>query len=187
MLFLPLFPRPVRLWLLALVPALLSCEKEPLDQLPAATQKGQNTAGFLVDGKAWLPKGNYIMGVYEPVNGSWKRTAAGPSLNISMSYKTRDTRSGVGIHLMGVRQPGNYTLSQAAQVNLGNAAGSYATYHKEYVSYYTDPPAGGSVTITRLDTVKHIASGTFELLLLEDGGTRTVQITQGRFDVRLSE
>lgn len=166
---------------------LTSCEKEPLDQLPDATQKGENTAGFLLDGKAWLPKGEFLTGVYEPVNGFWKRTKAGPALNISMSYRTKDTQSGVGIHLMGVYQPGIYTLNQEAKVNLGDMAPSYATYYKDYRSYYTDPPTFSTVTITRLDTINHIASGTFELTLQEDGGTQTVHITQGRFDVRLSD
>jgi hypothetical protein len=42
---------------------LISCSKEdnkptsPIDQLPPATQIGANTAGCLLDGKAFLPKG----------------------------------------------------------------------------------------------------------------------------------
>jgi hypothetical protein len=65
------------LLLLLVTLSLSCCSKDdnkpvnPIDQLPPATQTGANTAGCLVDGKAFLPKGyipsgnlvcNYING-----------------------------------------------------------------------------------------------------------------------------
>ena len=37
-----------------------NCKKGGLfgDKLPAATQEGKNTCGFLVNGKVWLPRGD---------------------------------------------------------------------------------------------------------------------------------
>jgi len=51
------------LFLFTTLLALISCSKDdnkptnPTDQLPPATQIGANTAGCLLDGKAFLPKG----------------------------------------------------------------------------------------------------------------------------------
>ncbi|MBO3272340.1 hypothetical protein [Hymenobacter defluvii] len=185
------FPRPVCLLSLALSLALLSCEKEPVDRLPAATQKGKNTAGFLVDGEAWLPKPSTLNPGNNPVNGYWAQTTKGPILGLSFSDKSLDTPSGLSITLRGVLGPGTYPLNQEPHINLGEGRSAYGSYYRlepaPAVRYYTGPTATGTVTLTRLDLVKHIASGTFEFTPLEDGGTRTVQITKGRFDVRLRE
>lgn len=184
-------PRPVRLLSLALSLTLLSCEKEPLNQLPAATQKGKNTAGFLVDGEAWLPKHSTLNPGNNPVNGYWEQTTKGLILGLSFSDKSQDTPSGLSITLRGVLGPGTYPLDQAPHINLGEGRSSYASYYRlepaPAVQYYTGPTATGTVTLTRLDLVQHIASGTFEFTLLEEGGTRTVQITKGRFDVHLND
>ncbi len=52
-----------KLLTLLLITALFACKKDdddqtPIEQLPPATQVGANTAGCLVNGVAFLPKGN---------------------------------------------------------------------------------------------------------------------------------
>lgn len=183
-------PCPVRLLPFALSLALLSCEKDPLAQLPDMTQQGKNTAGFLLDGEPWLPEGKYLTSTNKGVNGYWRgKSTIGLSFVQVNTSKGRD--SGLEIRIVGIRQPGTYSLGQDPQLALGERRQGYASFYIQQpapaVSYYTGPTAPGTVTITRLDTVKRIASGTFDVMLLEDGGTRTVQITQGRFDVRLSD
>ena len=56
----------ITLILLFTIPLLaLKCNKdpeppiEPIDQLPPATQTGENTFGCLVDGEVWLPRGSF--------------------------------------------------------------------------------------------------------------------------------
>ena len=44
-----------------------SCKKE-INALPDATQTGANTAGCLIDGKAWVPRGNSGAGI-SPLGG----------------------------------------------------------------------------------------------------------------------
>ncbi|WP_262892022.1 hypothetical protein [Hymenobacter cavernae] len=41
------------------------------------------------------------------------------------------------------------------------------------------------MTITRFDTVAHVVSGTFDLIVREESGTETHQLTDGRFDLTL--
>lgn len=54
--------------LLTIILTLFSCNKDdnksqnPIDQLPPATQTGANTAGCLVNGEAFLPKGTSLGG-----------------------------------------------------------------------------------------------------------------------------
>ncbi|UOR05299.1 hypothetical protein MUN82_20495 [Hymenobacter aerilatus] len=172
---------------------LTGCEKDPFNRLPNATQKGKNTAGFLLEGEAWLPEGKFLTSTRNPVSGFWRKTPRGSSLGLSFlqvnSAKARF--SGVDIYLVGIRQPGTYSLQQEPDINLGERRQGYASFFISQpapsIQYYTGPTAPGTVTITRLDTINRIASGTFDLTLLEDGGTRTVRITKGRFDVRLAD
>ncbi|XKW97767.1 hypothetical protein R8G64_04520 [Tenacibaculum maritimum] len=52
---------------LILVLTLFSCSKKdepkliPLQQLPPATKVGANTAGCLVNGEVYLPKGSFLL------------------------------------------------------------------------------------------------------------------------------
>lgn len=51
--------------------------------------------------------------------------------------------------------------------------------------YYDNPDSPGSVTITHLDTLNKIASGTFEMDLINHDCDKTLMLVrQGRFDVR---
>ncbi|MBC6612104.1 hypothetical protein H8B15_14340 [Hymenobacter sp. BT507] len=169
---------------------LTSCEKDPFNRLPNATQKGKNTAGFMLDGEAWLPEGKYLTSTTKGVNGYWRgNSTIGLSFVQVNTSKGRD--SGLEIRIVGIRQLGTYSLGQDPQLALGERRQGYASFFISQpapsIQYYTGPTAPGTVTITRLDTINRIASGTFDLTLLEDGGTHTVCITKGRFDVRLAE
>jgi len=52
--------------------------------------------------------------------------------------------------------------------------------------WITGPEYTGSVTITKLDTENHIASGQFEFTAGSiDSSASPVTVTEGRFDVKL--
>ncbi|RPD43756.1 hypothetical protein DNI29_23130 [Hymenobacter sediminis] len=170
-----------------------SCKKDPLDTLPNATQSGKNTAGFLADGVAILPHdetGGYSLGsgAGGPVGGRWRKTRRGARILEVYLADRRRPRASWSFHLRGIVQPGTYVLEDEPALTLGDLTPPYMTYHNERVeakpSFYSGPGYAGKVTITRFDTVQHIVAGTFEGRLIEDGGQRTVQITDGRFDVR---
>ncbi len=75
-------------------------------------------------------------------------------------------------------QPGTYSLSEIRSAMYGRCAlGSN--------EYYTDAAHPGTVTLTRIDTVAKIASGTFQFTALDYQSGKTVTVTDGRFDVRL--
>ena len=66
------------LLILILILSMSCCKKDddnltPLDQLPPATQTGENTFGCLLDGEAFIPSGgtNPLDCVYQFVNGEY--------------------------------------------------------------------------------------------------------------------
>jgi hypothetical protein len=172
----------------ALFLGLSSCKKDPspLEQLPAATQDGNNTAGWLLDGRAWVPASSTIS-IGPPVSGSWQKTKGGHSLSVSFSQFSLEEDWGAGFFLPNIRQPGTFVLHQAPAITGGRFAASYGQYYHlrpgPRLSYYTDTDAPGQLIITRFDTVQNIVSGTFQMTPRLDGGGSTVELKQGRFDV----
>ncbi|OWP62206.1 hypothetical protein CDA63_15415 [Hymenobacter amundsenii] len=168
---------------------LVSCKKEGVDLLPKATQEGKNTAGFLADGKAFTPNkgGGFVSGT-NPVNGYREKTKIGTVLAVSFSDRRGQRQEGLGIRLLNVRQPGTYVLEEQQTIILANQSPGYLVYYSDLIDreavFYSGPGDPATVTITRLDTINNIVSGTFEAVPRENGGSRTVQITKGRFDVK---
>jgi hypothetical protein len=179
--------RPLLLLPVALL-GLSSCKKEstPLEQLPTATQDGNNTAGWLLDGRAWVPVSSTIS-TGPPISGSWQKTKGGRSLSVSFHQFSREEDWGAGFFLSDIRQPDTFLLNQAPAITGGRFAASYGEYDHlrpgPRLSYHTDTDAPGQLNITRFDTVQNIVSGTFQMTLRQDGGGGTIEITNGRFDV----
>lgn len=179
---------------LFLVPLLLasSCKKDDTDPngLPAATQEGKNTGGFLVNGEPWLPKASAVG------NNPYTVSAAyGPlmyrahRLEMSMfRYQDVNNNQSLTLYLAYVRQPGTYQLNQDINtVVISKPFPSHAMYSVSSLGrteFYTGSTAHGQVIITRLDTIARVVSGTFEAKLKEDGGPDSLSITQGRFDIK---
>lgn len=180
--------RPFLLVPVALLLGLGSCKKDitPLEQLPAATQDGHNTAGWLLDGRAWVPASSTIS-TSSPVGGYWRRTRGGRSLSIGFHQFSLEEDWGIGFFLPNIQQPGTFMLSQVPAITSGLNTTAYGHFYQQrpspYVSYYTGPDAPGQLIITRFDTVQNVVSGTFQMTPRLDGGGSTVEITQGRFDV----
>ena len=175
------------LLLLALLLSLSACKKDDPNALPDATQEGKGTAGFLIDGQAWLPKRDDLTGA-PAVTGYWRRTRGGRSLSVSFTSISRNSYTGLGFFVPHIRQAGTFALNQVPAITNGGNNVSYGEYGSQRPSpgivYYTGPDARGELRITRFDTVQNIVSGTFELTPREEGGSATVAITQGRFDAR---
>lgn len=173
-------------FLLALLAA-AGCKKEQteLEKLPEATQDGKGGAGFLLDGQAWLPEASNLIGTGGPVSASWRRTAAGHSLNVGFSRDSDETSA--GFFIPHIRQSGSFQLSQRASIVLGDRNPAYGIYimFKPVPDrlFLTEPSATGTVVVTRFDTVARVVSGTFNLTVKEETGPETHQLTQGRFDL----
>ena len=147
-------------------------ELTELEKLPPATQSGKRTFGCLVDGKAWVTKlsthsqSDYQDGLLSVAAGVWNDDFFSDiSFYVSdfnLSEKTYQFRE-------KVNQPGN----------------QYALYYdfREQCEFITTTEYNGTVTITHLDNVNFIISGTFEFEAYSSDCTQVIKITDGRFDI----
>lgn len=167
--------------------SLSACKKEktPLESLPQATQSGAGTVGWIQDGKA-----------YQPTTDGFNSRAVVVSrlfdgdMSFLFVHNYGQLNRDVVLKVRRVRAPGRYELNQVARPSFPNTTPAYANYstsNPEPEGYYlTGPTATGQLTVTRLDTVAKIISGTFELTAqkVRGEGPETVRLTDGRFDVR---
>ncbi|GGE99366.1 hypothetical protein [Hymenobacter cavernae] len=182
--------------LLLFIPLLLTtgCKKEKteLERLPVATQEGKNSAGFLLDGKAWLPAQCYVCSD-SPIRGySINTSRDGRILSLTFVRFPKDGKEGesLSFYLPHITKPDYFALDKVAvplaRTNPANATLGILKSSSRYpVVFDTGPDAVSSVTITRFDTVAHIVSGTFDLTVQEENGSETHQLTDGRFDLTL--
>jgi hypothetical protein len=163
-----------------------SCKKhavQPVNQLsllPAATQTGAHTIGCLVNGQAFVPKnasiiqGPDIQCNYILLNGGYYFTLGFGNNDNGLVKGLR-----IGTDSLAIAQGQTYGLTTNT---IGNANGEYfllGTYNKDYL---TNNILGGNLTITKLDPVTQIVSGTFYFKAINAPGD-TVSVTDGRFDM----
>ena len=146
-----------------------------IDKLPPATHTGANTVGCLLDGKAFLP-GNFNNSTncfYQFVNGEYYFTLA---------FRKTDndnilTGIDVGTNEKQIFQNETYELIEYAPNN-ASAAYIYGTFENSTSSIHK-----GQLTITKLDEINHIVSGTFWFDVLDTYGV-VHQVREGRFDMQ---
>ena len=183
--------KPLLLFLVALL-ALPACKKDDTDPngLPAATQEGKNTAGFLLNGQLWLPKRSPTSA--QPFGVSWSQYLykGRRALQVNFSrYQSRDDLTALNFIFHDVCRAGTFALNQDIDpVLISGPRPPYAVYSIYEPGpdrkFYTGAAARGEVIITRFDTVARVVSGTFEAKLKEDSGPDSLAITQGRFDIK---
>ncbi len=150
------------------------------DKLPPATQEGKKTFGCLVNGKAWEPSLSFYptlqssFGFQKDTNGIVLSSFFGSGAIKQIGDKVEST------HLSLSRQnelisTGNYVL------NPGEA--SFTDEKATCADIYGFRNIDGFVEITRLDTIFHIISGTFEFNAFHPNCPDTIRVTKGRFDV----
>jgi hypothetical protein len=161
---------------------LIACEKD----LPKPTKDGKNTFGCKVNGKSWVPNG--IMGPTPspPVSLTYSLYKDDYSVRIHAIRRIKGIKDNIDIHLNNVNKPGTYSLN-SDKTNCPwplkcENYGRYYTYDPDS-DYITSAQIGGTVTITRADTVAKIVSGNFSFKAVDQGGNQ-VTITKGRFDVK---
>lgn len=158
-----------------------NCKKNnPENGLPQATQEGKNTAGFLVNGKVWLPRGD---NGYANLSCSYDETYNGGTLGINGYRYESGASNSTGFAIGG----NNITSSGYYKINLNsNQVGKYFGSVGQCIIYNwfdTIPNHGAFLNITKLDKVNRIVSGTFEFALTISG-CDTIRITKGRFDMK---
>jgi hypothetical protein len=177
---------------LVLLLGLCACKKdEGMDPngLPKATQEGKNTAGFLLNGQPWLPKGSPTSP--NPFGVSWSKFLyqGGRRLQIVCGrYNSRDDYTAINLLFPDVRKPGTFELNQSINpVVISGPQPPHAVYSIYEPGpdrrFYSGARARGQVIISRFDTLARVVSGTFHAQVIEDGGNEVLDLTQGRFDI----
>lgn len=179
----------VRLLFMPLLCLLLafSCKKgkvPPLEQLPAATQEGKTTFGYLINGKAFTPKSSDLFNgsprqcYYQYVKGTYY-------FHVSASgEKGTDGIAMVMVETQGIKLGEDKTYSLDVKRGKDGGAGiHYILAKTHHDSYMIGPGMAGGLTVTHLDEERHVVLGTFWFDAVSKQG-ETVQVREGRFDMR---
>lgn len=155
----------------------LSCQKE---KLPKATEKGNNTFGCKIDGKVFVPKQALTYPNMPPLRGSYDESSGYMQLNASEPKNSEHNgfQRYIRFDIKNL-QSGNNSL------NDNNTASVYLFENNQLDQQYeTNATTGGTLTITRLDTVANIISGTFSFqAALRPDNSKILNVTNGRFDI----
>jgi len=172
--------------IITMVNSCSSCKKDTLDSngLPAATQTGANTFGFLLNGQPWTPQGNngtanlsidvdfgfnngiFTISSYKIVNNnSNSKQTFGVGISDSLNFITS--------------YPKTFTITKNGVLGF-----SFLQRNGCSFDYFdTTITRTGSLTITKLDKTNRIIAGTFNAILSQQN-CDTVKITEGRFDMK---
>ena len=170
----------------------LSCcdkdeDKTPLEQLPPATTTGANTAGCLVNGQAFLPKGRSQFGPI--LSCFYQQHQDGYHFGLGIVEKGSNENKSVNISLNPQQLNKNTTYNLVAILN---GTSNYNSNFGEFwitsnivnaIQYTTTATVTGELKITKLDTQQRIISGTFWYDAINSDGEK-VEIREGRFDMR---
>lgn len=166
--------------------SIAGCKKHktdnPVDQLPAATQEGKNTFGFLLNGEAWTPSGH--VGITPNLSVSVDDSYKNGTFNIT-AYKILSDSNKQYLAL-GIADSLNFQ-SIPVTIKLGKPLFglSYTNSYCRYDSFFdTLTYAYGQLEISKFDKTNRIISGTFFATLFKANCGDTIKITDGRFDMK---
>lgn len=152
--------------------------ENPILQLPQETQTGENTFGCLLDGEPFIPSGgtNPLDCVYQFVNGEYyfglqgnKRNDNNNLITIALSTNELEIQQGLSYNL------------------LNNISGNAQGYFSISTNFnFTSENHTGLLTITKLDQINQIVSGTFWFDVEDQNGT-VHEIREGRFDMQYTQ
>ena len=154
-----------------------STPKTELEKLPLATQTGANTAGCLVNGVAFLPKG-FIPGV-NPISYQ-----DGLNFGLYIGERKNNIINSLGITSLnksleeGIVVPLKIDLKDGSKTY---AYGTYVDFTNETGDYITTNIIVGELKITHHDFNNAILSGTFWFDAINSNGA-IIEVREGRFD-----
>jgi predicted small secreted protein len=154
--------------------ALNSCNKDddkpkdPIDELPIATQNGKNTFGCLINGVPFVVKNTSMQtAIYQ-----------GGILQISGGIDNSNMDKQISINIsapINLNVPYDLTLIPSnLAIFVNNGEGCYYDYNNTI---------SGTLLLTNLDQINFIVSGTFEFSTVT-GNCENINITNGRFDLQ---
>ena len=168
----------------------ISCKKEvvPVLNLPEESQTGKNTLGFLLNDKVWANYGRrcttlggchdnkVTASLYKQPNGDY-------DLSITGGFNADTIDQAFTIGMDNVTAAGTYALDSSAKRLMRFESYESDPYYKEYHNRASNTCF---ITITKLDTITKIISGTFTGVLYNSlSMSDSIKIEQGRFDSQL--
>ena len=171
-----------KLFLLAAIALTLSCcnkDDDHTESLPPATQTGAGTFACKVNGTSYIDtSGGYFNCFYQLVDGDYYFGIGGNDDNHDL-FSIIKLASNASIIEEGMQ----YTLTcNELQNHYGEVA--FVDLLLNATSCNT---SFGSMTITKLDFVNNIVSGTFEFDIVHPNTGETIQIREGRFDTLFTQ
>ena len=164
---------------------LCSCDSDddntpqnPVNQLPEATQTGENTFGCLLDGEAFIPGGgtNPLDCVYQFLDGGYYFALQGNKRNENNNI----ILIGLATNNLEIIENNTYTLTNNSISN------AFGTYSLSANFSETNEVNTGELTITHLDLSNQIVSGTFWFDVIDHNGNLR-EIREGRFDMQFTQ
>jgi len=162
----------------------IGCKKEVTDPngLPAATQEGKNTLGFLLNGQPWTPKGfsgtaNLSIDFDSGINNGILGIVAYRTL--SSADKTQ--------FILGITDSANLKSAPFTVIIKKKSIGALSFSTKEYCDLNHNDTTiyqSGQISIVKLDRINRIIAGTFNGILYKQTCGDTIKITEGRFDLK---
>ena len=151
---------------------------DPINQLPDATQTGENTFGCLLDGEAFIPGGgtNPLDCVYQFVDGEYYFQLQGRKRNDNFNLIS----IGIATIAKEIDEGETYNLLEQAEGNVFARYGFSANFS------YTSTQDSGQLIITNLDMDNQIISGTFWFDVIDQNGELR-EIRDGRFDMEFTQ
>jgi hypothetical protein len=173
-----------------------NCENnDPENQLPPITQTGANTFSCIINGQVLIPKnarGNlggpggprkglsayYFQNKNFEIDAGNFRDAGGDNIYININ-----NLNAIGTYNFGLSSSQPATTFKPDYPHCWVGISDKLDNEKRYLSNTNS----GSVTITRLDNINKIISGTFELTVFNSNDfNEIIRITEGRFDINLN-
>jgi hypothetical protein len=164
------------------------CEKddEP-SQLPPITQTGEETFGCMINGELWLPHGSF------PSPATWVKLSV-ESTKLPYRFWQIETGQGAasstGFHITeNIMKEGTIPLLDKSTENKDSVI--YAWHYSKTIGvepgknlFEVESIESGELTITKLDTINRIISGTFYFDAYNPDGLK-VEVREGRFDLKI--
>ncbi len=154
-----------------------SCRKDK-DGLPKATEEGKNTFGCEVDGAIFIPKDVVTVPITPGLSSYYDERKKLFHLFATEPRNEDGFKRNIFLEIQDLRQGMN------AIDEKNKALVVFSKRYQQDQYFKTNVTTGGTLTITRLDTVANIISGTFSFKAvprLNPGPN--IHVTDGRFDI----
>lgn len=154
------------------------------EQLPAATQEGKNIFGCMLNDEVWLPKNYNTLGAipsfFYPTNISYDRVSKILFIDANQITKENNKRS-IHLYSKNIINTGQYKL-YLEPLDKSTTSYWYRGSQEQQTSIYPiSDTVNSNLTITKLDTVNKIISGTFSFDF--NLNNNNIKVRNGVFDL----